>query len=372
MSPSADDRPNESANAPSASADLPSGALDAPRPSSSDLPKRDILTLPEGAAPSLAPAGDQPQRRRRRRRRRKGPRPPGAPGQGPSAEARSPMPAGDIQAAPSANGAMPEAVAPGEALAADGAALPGSAPAGQPAGEHPPKRRRRRRRKPRPAGAAAPGGEIAASPDGANTNGVSPAAGTAPHHAGDAPPGREQRPRGHGRGRRDFRSRENRPPQAGAAATPDGAAPSRAPRERDRDRPAKGPRDRDARDRKPGDRDRRDGGKRSFGGGKGRDDFRRKPEPKLYSFESVVDRGFEEVADPANEGEMQRVAWTIVKRTLADQKAAKTVSAAYLLKRGEAVTEFANLAAARAAVNKTIVHPEKLTRAKADYGSSKK
>jgi hypothetical protein len=201
---------------------------------------------------------------------------------------------------------------------------------------------------------------------------VSPAAGTAPHHAGDAPPGREQRPRGHGRGRRDFRSRENRPPQAGAAATPDGAAPSRAPRERDRGRPAKGPRDRDARDRKPGDRDRRDGGKRSFGGGKGRDDFRRKPEPKLYSFESVVDRGVEEVADPANEGEMQRVAWTIVKRTLADQKAAKTVSAAYLLKRGEAVTEFANLAAARAAVNKTIVHPEKLTRAKADYGSSKK
>ena len=92
---------------------------------------------------------------------------------------------------------------------------------------------------------------------------------------------------------------------------------------------------------------------------------------KLYSFESVVDRGFEDLPDPANEGAMRRVEWTITKRTLADQKAAKTVSAAYVLKRDGVDTEFANLAGARAAVNKTIVHPEKLTRAKADYPTKK-
>jgi hypothetical protein len=42
------------------------------------------------------------------------------------------------------------------------------------------------------------------------------------------------------------------------------------------------------------------------------------------------------------------------------------------LKRDGAETEFPNLGAARAAVNKTIVHPEKLTKAKGDYGSTRK
>jgi len=86
----------------------------------------------------------------------------------------------------------------------------------------------------------------------------------------------------------------------------------------------------------------------------------------------VVDRGFEDVADEANQGATRRVDWTIVKRTVADQRSAKAVSAVYVLKRDGVVTDFVNLAAARAAVNKTIVHPEKLTRAKADYGSTKK
>lgn len=76
--------------------------------------------------------------------------------------------------------------------------------------------------------------------------------------------------------------------------------------------------------------------------------------------------------EPSNQATTRRVEWTIVKRTLADQRAAKAVSAVYVLKRDGVDTEFANLAAARAAVNKTIVHPEKLTRAKADYGSTKK
>ncbi|HLI20577.1 MAG TPA: hypothetical protein VKV32_05640 [Stellaceae bacterium] len=96
----------------------------------------------------------------------------------------------------------------------------------------------------------------------------------------------------------------------------------------------------------------------------------------------MVDRGFEEVAvapsaesgGQGGEGEAQtrRVDWSIVKRTVADQRAAKQVSALYILKRDGAETEFPNLGAARAAVNKTIVHPEKLTRPKADYPSTKK
>jgi hypothetical protein len=86
----------------------------------------------------------------------------------------------------------------------------------------------------------------------------------------------------------------------------------------------------------------------------------------------VVDRGFEDVADPANEGATRRVEWTIVKRTVADQRSARPVSAVYLLKRDGTDTEFAQLGAARAAVHKTIVHPEKLTRPKTEYTSSKK
>ena len=47
------------------------------------------------------------------------------------------------------------------------------------------------------------------------------------------------------------------------------------------------------------------------------------------------------------------------------------MSAQYLLKRDGAETEFPNLGAARAAVNKTIVHPEKLTKPKTDYPNKK-
>ncbi|HKT19773.1 MAG TPA: hypothetical protein VJR47_17110, partial [Stellaceae bacterium] len=125
------------------------------------------------------------------------------------------------------------------------------------------------------------------------------------------------------------------------------------------------------RERRGGPRgDKRFGNKKGFG--KGRDDARRKEPPKLYSMESIVDRGFEDVADPANEGATKRVDWQIIKRTVADQRSAKPVSAVYLVRREGADQDFANLAAARAAVNKTIVHPEKLTRPKADYPSTKK
>jgi len=82
-----------------------------------------------------------------------------------------------------------------------------------------------------------------------------------------------------------------------------------------------------------------------------------------------VDHGFVE-APPAEEGgEARRVDWTITKRTVADQRSTKTISTVYVLKREGGETEFPYLAAAREAVNKKIVHPEKLTRPKADYAT---
>ena len=92
-------------------------------------------------------------------------------------------------------------------------------------------------------------------------------------------------------------------------------------------------------------------------------------ERKLYSFDSVVDRGFDDVEE--EEG-TRRVHWTIVKRTTADQISRKAVSAVYVLQRDGQDTEFPNLGAARSAVNKTIVHPEKLTLSKAEHVAAKK
>ena len=94
----------------------------------------------------------------------------------------------------------------------------------------------------------------------------------------------------------------------------------------------------------------------------------RKAPPKLYSYDSVVDRGVEDVED---EGQTKRVHWTIVKRTTADQISRKPISAMYVLQREGNDTEFPNLGAARNAVNKTIVHPEKLTRSKEEYAAEK-
>ena len=117
-----------------------------------------------------------------------------------------------------------------------------------------------------------------------------------------------------------------------------------------------------------GRRDRRPGGRPP---GRGREAPLRKPEQKLYTLESVVDRGFEDVADDSNEGSTRRVHWTILKRTVADQKSGKAMSASYVLQREGVEAEFPNLGAARAAVNKTIVHPEKLTLSKAEHVAAK-
>src|SRR6185437_1481945 len=113
------------------------------------------------------------------------------------------------------------------------------------------------------------------------------------------------------------------------------------------------------------------GGPKDRRRGPDRGDFRRKPEPKLYRLESIVDRGFEDVADPAAEGATRRVDWTILKRTTADQRSARALSAIYVLRRDGTDAEFAQLGAARAAVHKTIAHPEKLTLSKAEHAKAK-
>jgi hypothetical protein len=83
---------------------------------------------------------------------------------------------------------------------------------------------------------------------------------------------------------------------------------------------------------------------------------------------SVVDHGFEDVEEEAGS---RRVFWTIEKRTVADRKSGRSMSASYVLERDGVETEFPNLGAARAAVNKVIAHPEKLTRSKAEYAAAK-
>jgi hypothetical protein len=99
----------------------------------------------------------------------------------------------------------------------------------------------------------------------------------------------------------------------------------------------------------------------------------RRVEQKLYALESMVDRGFEDI-DGEGDGDAdatRRVHWTIVKRTVADQKSGRPMSATYVLQREGTETDFPNLGAARAAANKTIVHPEKLTLSKAEHAAAK-
>jgi hypothetical protein len=105
--------------------------------------------------------------------------------------------------------------------------------------------------------------------------------------------------------------------------------------------------------------------------GRGREAAPKKPEQKLYALESIVDRGFEDVTDEADENTARRVHWAIVKRTVADQKSGKPMSAVYVLQREGVEAQFPNLGAARAAVNKTIIHPEKLTVSKAEHAAER-
>jgi hypothetical protein len=183
---------------------------------------------------------------------------------------------------------------------------------------------------------------------------------------------RPERPPGQG-GPRPNRSRNRRRREGapGEAAAPGEQRQAESPERGERRE--RGPReggdrgDRSGRD--PRRRDDRGGGGR---GGRGRDggrDSARRPERKLYNVDSVVDRGFEDVEE--EEGGERRVHWTIVKRTVADQISRKAMSTAYVLQRDGAETEFPSLGSARSAVNKTIVHPEKLTLSKADHAAAK-
>ncbi|HZU89644.1 MAG TPA: hypothetical protein VE993_10355 [Stellaceae bacterium] len=144
------------------------------------------------------------------------------------------------------------------------------------------------------------------------------------------------------------RIRRDPAPAEGVAPAPERRSRERGERER--------PRGRNRRDAR--DRPRREGGGRQ----------RPEPERKLYALESVVDRGFEDVEE---EGETRRVPWTIVKRAVADQKSGRQMSAVYVLQRAGVDQEFPNLGAARTAANKTIVHPEKLTRSKAEHAAAR-
>src|SRR5262249_19238823 len=105
---------------------------------------------------------------------------------------------------------------------------------------------------------------------------------------------------------------------------------------------------------------------------RGREAAPKAPEPRLYVLESVVDRGFDDVAGESEGEASQRVHWTIVKRSIADQNSGRVRSATYVLQRAGIDTEYPSLGTARAAANKTIVHPEKLTRSKAEHAAARK
>jgi hypothetical protein len=156
---------------------------------------------------------------------------------------------------------------------------------------------------------------------------------------------------------RDATSGEQGPPPAGEREP-------RPPRDREERRGGV------ARGSRQGERGRRDQDQRRRPGG-GRDRERRderQSERKLYSTDSIVDRGFEDVEEETG---TRRVHWTIVKRTVADQISHKAMSATYVLQRDGIDTEFPSLGAARTAVAKTIVHPEKLTMSKAEHAAQK-
>ena len=310
-------------------------------------------TTPEGTAPpgdtvpdTMADAqgdtgGDaQAPRPRRHRRRRRGP-----PREMPQ---QSPVSAGDR---------VDESGPADSTTATPGEDQTQSQPAPAMASElaRPRRRRRRPARRPGLMDQTESGGQSPSGPE-AITEGAS-----------QSEPGTVRRPW-------PSRPRNRRPP---ARAAPDGDPRrhgARQPGERTArpgDAGARGP---DRRDRGSDTRGRRDGRSSGRPPGGGREAAPRKPEQKLYALESVVDRGFEDVTEDSNEGgqgDTRRVHWTIIKRTVADQKSGKAMSASYVLQREGVEAEFPNLGAARAAVNKTIVHPEKLTLSKAEHVAAK-
>jgi hypothetical protein len=262
--------------------------------------------------------------RRPVRGRRQLPRPPG-------------LQRGLVQPAPSEAGDLPTS---GAAVADNNGAA-----TSRPEGEFP---RRRRRRRPPP------------RPSEAGPTGEAQSAAAAPRQA-NRPPRSRGGYRGPGESRTDGARQQH---ERGGEAQARGPGPG--PREREPGAPV-------LRERSDGTARGRPGGQRGGEqrGRRGRDATPRQVVQKLYALEAMVDRGFEDVPDEAEESGSRRVHWTIVKRTVADQKSGKAMSASYVLQREGGETEFPNLGAARAAANKTIIHPEKLTMSKAEHAAAK-
>jgi hypothetical protein len=302
----------------------PDGPLQPPAPAAT----------PDQGMPQIAPTRDQPHRRHRRRRRHR----------------RSRI---DVTSTALAESPAATEKAPAEHAAAEASFTTRTEQAGPiqlPTGNAPRKRRRRRRHRPRPEGTVLPATTSDAT-SGALGEVVQASAVTEPKEPrrDRVPDHRERRHRVSGEER--SRAREDQREQSHELR----AGEDHGARRRD----LQGPRHkRGAR----GPKDRRHGPYR--------DDLRKKPEPKLYRLESIVDHGFEDAADPATEG-ATRVHWTILKRTTVDQHTARALSAIYVLRRDGTDTEFPHLSAARAAVNKTITHPEKLTLSKADHATAR-
>jgi hypothetical protein len=279
--------------------------------------------------------GDAQAPRLRRHRRRRGP---------PRETSQPSLVSGD---GPVDESGQSDTTAPGEDATQ---AQPASGTAGEP-----PRPRRRRRRPARRPDLADRADSIGRSSNGsvAVTEGTTQ---SEPGTAGQPWPGRprDRRPRDPAARTSEPRGHGPRQPREGAAGLTD--VGGRAPDRRDQGSDARGRRDRRSSGRPPG---------------RGREAPLRKPEQKLYALESVVDRGFEDVTEDSDGGGTRRVHWTIIKRTVADQKSGKAMSASYVLQREGVEAEFPNLGAARAAVNKTIVHPEKLTLSKAEHVAAK-
>jgi hypothetical protein len=327
-------------------------------------------TSPGADAPSASREGGAPRRRRRRRRR--GPPFASPPGEAPAGGE------GQIEKTASVD-TLPAGENSPVAPTADG--------------EPPPLPRRRRRRRRGPPREASAGAQAAGTAPGCD-------AAVSLHSEGAAPLDEAVR--------EQPRRRHRLPPHAGGSTDPQLGGPGqrierprgtglrdrrrRTPGERESESRGPGSPEQRPRDSGPGGTTRREAGRREEGaasrgsrgmgaksregrGGRSardRDAPQKRPPPKLYALEAVVDRGFEDIADDADESAARRVHWTIIKRTVADQKSGKPMSAVYVLQREGIDSEFPNLGAARAAVNKTIVHPEKLTLSKAEHAAAKK